>query len=72
MDRLEGYFSQWVINYRGWIIAVSLLVLLAAGNGLQYLGFDNDYRVFLPMITLNYWLTIRLKIPIQSQITSSF
>ena len=33
MDRLEGYFSQWVINYRGWIIAVSLLVLLAAGNG---------------------------------------
>jgi predicted RND superfamily exporter protein len=46
MERLEGYFSQWVIKYRGWIIAVSLLVLLAAGNGVQYLGFDNDYRAF--------------------------
>ena len=46
MERLEGYFSQWVIKYRGWIIAVSLFVLLAAGNGVQYLGFDNDYRAF--------------------------
>ena len=46
MDRLENYFSGWVIKYRAWIIAVSLMVLIAAGNGLQYLGFDNDYRAF--------------------------
>ncbi len=46
MDRLEGNFSQWVIKYRAWVIGVSLLVLLAAGNGVQYLGFDNDYRAF--------------------------
>ncbi len=46
MHRLENYFSQWVIKYRAGIIVTSLLVLLAAGNGLQYLGFDNDYRAF--------------------------
>jgi predicted RND superfamily exporter protein len=46
MDRLENYFSGWVIKYRAWIIAVSLMVLIATGNGLQYLGFDNDYRAF--------------------------
>lgn len=46
MERLENYFSAWVLQYRAWIIAVTLIVLVVAGNGLRYLGFDTDYRVF--------------------------
>ncbi|MGF1757098.1 efflux RND transporter permease subunit [Photobacterium sagamiensis] len=39
-------FSHWVINHRWWLIFSTLVLLLVAANGVQYLTINNDTRVF--------------------------
>ncbi len=46
MNRLEGFFSQWVIKHRVIVILLSIIIVAAAGSGLRHLGFNNDYRAF--------------------------
>ena len=38
--------GERVIRYRWWIIALTLLVVMAAGSGGRLLKFSNNYRVF--------------------------
>jgi uncharacterized protein len=39
-------FGEWVIKYRWLVILASVIITMIAGYGGQYLGFNNDYRVF--------------------------
>ncbi|MEH6578861.1 MAG: efflux RND transporter permease subunit [Amphritea sp.] len=39
-------FGTWGINHRWWLILFSLVILLAATSGAQYLTINNDTRVF--------------------------
>lgn len=43
--RLAAY-SNFVIKNRWWVILFSLMMMLGLTSGAQYIGFDNDYRVF--------------------------
>ncbi len=44
--RLESWIGDWVIRHRWWIILASLLTVVAAGSGIQFLMFNRDLRVF--------------------------
>jgi len=46
MNRLEQFFSEWVIKHRFIVILFSLIIVVTAASGLRYLGFNNDYRAF--------------------------
>jgi len=39
-------FGEWVIRFRWWIIAVTLLMVAAGASGMRFLQFSNNYRVF--------------------------
>jgi len=39
-------FGKWVVRWRWLVIAASLIMVVSAGRGAQYLGFSTDYRVF--------------------------
>jgi predicted RND superfamily exporter protein len=46
MTWLEDYLSRWVIKYRWLIIAVTIIMVAAAGSGMRFLSFVNDTRIF--------------------------
>ena len=46
IKRLDSGFGEWVIRHRWWIILASLLTVVAAGSGIQFLTFNRDLRVF--------------------------
>lgn len=46
MTWLEDYLSKWVIKYRWLIIAVTIVMVAAAGSGMRFLSFINDTRIF--------------------------
>jgi predicted RND superfamily exporter protein len=46
MKFLEASIGNWVIRYRWWLIAATLLVSLASASGMRYLTFNNDLRAF--------------------------
>lgn len=46
MQRIETFFSEWVIKHRVSVILVCLLCVFGSASGLRFLGFDNDYRAF--------------------------
>ncbi|MEO1889136.1 MAG: MMPL family transporter [Cycloclasticus sp.] len=46
MNRLENFFSEWVIKHRVIVILLSVIIVAAAASGLRHLGFNNDYRAF--------------------------
>ncbi|MBW2466153.1 MAG: MMPL family transporter [Deltaproteobacteria bacterium] len=46
MKHLEVSIGYWVIKYRWWLIAATLLISAAAAGGMRYLTFDNDLRAF--------------------------
>ncbi|ORU91684.1 MAG: RND transporter [Cycloclasticus sp. symbiont of Poecilosclerida sp. M] len=46
MDKVEAFFSEWVIKHRLLVVLVTLLLVGAGANGLRYLSFDNDFRAF--------------------------
>jgi predicted RND superfamily exporter protein len=46
MSRFEVAFSEWVIRYRWWILAGTVLVVMAAASGAPRLTVNNDTRVF--------------------------
>jgi predicted RND superfamily exporter protein len=46
MAWFEDVFGKWVIKQRWWIIAATILILIAATNGTRFLTINNDTRVF--------------------------
>ena len=38
--------GQWVIRYRWPVIIASVLLLAVSANGLKFLGFESDNRIF--------------------------
>lgn len=46
LHALESGMGRFVIQYRWWIILASILSVVAAGAGIQFLTFNNDLRVF--------------------------
>ena len=46
MNHFEIAFSNWVIKYRWWLIASTLIAVLLTASGMRFLTFDNDLRVF--------------------------
>ncbi len=46
LNKLESGIGRFVIQCRWWIIFASMLLVVAAGVGIQFLTFDNDLRVF--------------------------
>ena len=45
-DAITTAYAAWVIRRRWPIIAFSLAVMIAAGWGVQFIGFGTNYRVF--------------------------
>ena len=46
MNWLEIAFSNWVIKYRWWLIAATLVLVVTSASGMRFLTFENDLRVF--------------------------
>jgi len=46
MKWFEAAFSEWVVKYRWWIIAATVLAVFSAASGARFLTFNNDLRVF--------------------------
>ena len=46
MNHFEVAYSNWVIKYRWWLIASTLITVLLTASGMRFLTFDNDLRVF--------------------------
>ncbi len=46
LHKLESGMGRFVIEKRWWIIFASILSVVAAGYGIQFLTFNNDLRVF--------------------------
>jgi len=47
MNNFETLFGNWVVKYRWWIIVLTLISTISTADGLRYLTFKNDKRVFL-------------------------
>ena len=43
---MEGVWGKWVLRYRWWIIALTVVLVLGAAAGTRFLTFNNDLRVF--------------------------
>lgn len=39
-------YTQWILKYKYWVVAASVLAVLALAAGASRLAFTNDYRVF--------------------------
>lgn len=39
-------FYHGIVRWRWWIIAVTVVMVVAAGSGMRFLGFSDNYRVF--------------------------
>jgi hypothetical protein len=46
LNNFEANFGRWVIKHRWLIILTSIVSALAATNGVRFLTFNNDLRVF--------------------------
>ena len=46
MTWFEKAFGKWVVKHRWWIIASTVLIILALGSGTRHITFINDTRVF--------------------------
>jgi len=46
MNHFEIAYSNWVIKYRWWLIASTLIAVLLTASGMRFLTFENDLRVF--------------------------
>jgi len=46
MTWLETVLGEWVVKYRWWIIAGTMIVVLIASSGMRFLTVNNDSRVF--------------------------
>ena len=46
MGKFEKAFSCWTVDARWWLISLSLIAVVLAASGAQYLKFTSDYRVF--------------------------
>lgn len=46
MNKLERFFSTWVIKHRLVVILLALALVASAASGVRFLTFDNDYRAF--------------------------
>lgn len=46
MTWFENVFGKWVVKHRWLVVAVTLLIVLAAGSGTKYITFINDTRIF--------------------------
>ena len=38
--------GEFLIRFRWWVIAFSLLLMVGAASGVRFIGFDTNYRVF--------------------------
>ncbi|MEO1084831.1 MAG: hypothetical protein AAFY88_11370, partial [Acidobacteriota bacterium] len=45
-ERAVVRYGRWVLRRRAWVIAATLLTVLALGAGAPHLGFNDDYRLF--------------------------
>ena len=46
MGQFKTLLGEWTIRRRWWVIFSSLLIVIGSGNGLQFLTFNSDLRVF--------------------------
>ena len=46
MQQFEAGFARWVLTWRWWVIAVTLILVAAAATGVRHLHFNSSYRVF--------------------------
>jgi predicted RND superfamily exporter protein len=46
INRFEVSCGKWVVKHRWWIIATTILTVFGVFNGMQYLTFNADNRVF--------------------------
>ena len=46
MRPIATRLGEWIIRHRWWVILASLLIVMAAGSGIQFLTFNSDLRVF--------------------------
>ena len=42
----EARFARWVIDYRWWVLPLSILMVVAMASGGRLLHFSADYRIF--------------------------
>jgi|TARA_Y100000310_G_scaffold345775_1_gene469692 hypothetical protein len=45
-DTVIQNYARWIIRFRWWVVAASLLVTAALGPGVQFLETTSDYRIF--------------------------
>lgn len=45
-EQLGVRLAKWVIQWRWAVLGLSLLIILGAGYGVKYLGFNSDYNAF--------------------------
>ena len=49
MARIDAAVSRWadlVVAHRGWVIAITLMLVAATASGIPGIGITNDYRYF--------------------------
>ena len=46
MSQQNGSYGEWILKYRFLVLGLITAVTLLAAVGIQFLYFDNDYRVF--------------------------
>ena len=37
---------RWILDHRGAVLLLTLLVTLVAGSGIRFLHFSSDFRIF--------------------------
>ena len=46
MSQQNGSYGEWILKYRFLVLGLITSVTLIVATGIQFLYFDNDYRVF--------------------------
>jgi predicted RND superfamily exporter protein len=45
MSDFETVFGSWVVKWRWWLIAATVLIVLVAGSGMRFLTINDDLRI---------------------------
>lgn len=47
MSKVNEKYGKWILTYRWWILILTSISFLVTANGMSYLHFDNDSRIYL-------------------------